>query len=68
MIGSSFAMCTLTSYELFRLTFATINQGALRIVEAYRCYQNQQGNVLSFVLLSWTLFTLMLTFLRSSLP
>lgn len=57
--GNTFAMCALTSYGAFWLSYAAIQVKAFGIAEAYEG-TDQLGNALGFFLLAWAIFTFML--------
>lgn len=59
-VGNTFALCALTSYGAFWLSFAAINIEAFGIAAAYES-EAEFVNAVSFFLLGWTLFTAMLT-------
>lgn len=60
LVGNTFAMCALTSYGGFWLSFAAINIDAFGIGTAY-AETDQIGNAVGFFLVGWAIFTFMLT-------
>lgn len=60
-VGNTFALCALTSYGGFWLSFAAINLKAFGIAEKYGDDADEFHNAVAFFLLGWTIFTFMLT-------
>ncbi|KAM9898474.1 hypothetical protein OXX79_006294 [Metschnikowia pulcherrima] len=60
-VGNTFAMCALTSYGGFWLSFAAINIPAFGIAEAYDGLDHQLNDAIGFFLVGWAIFTFMLT-------
>lgn len=60
LVGNTFALCALTSYGSFWLSFAVINIDAFGIKQAY-AGTDQFANAVAFFLVGWTIFTFMLT-------
>lgn len=60
VVGNTFALCALTSYGSFWLSWAAINLNAFGIVDAYEDTE-QLSSAIGFFLLGWTLFTFMMT-------
>ncbi|GEQ68483.1 hypothetical protein JCM33374_g2151 [Metschnikowia sp. JCM 33374] len=60
-IGNTFAMCALTSYGGFWLSFAAIHIEAFGIAKAYKGHDGQLANAVGFFLTGWAIFTFMLT-------
>ncbi|QRG35911.1 hypothetical protein FDK38_000236 [Candidozyma auris] len=59
VVGNTFALCALTSYGAFWLSYAAIQVPAFGIGEAYTG-TDQLHSAVGFFLLGWTLFTFML--------
>ncbi|OBA19759.1 hypothetical protein METBIDRAFT_79129 [Metschnikowia bicuspidata var. bicuspidata NRRL YB-4993] len=60
-VGNTFAMCALTSYGGFWLSFAAINIEAFGIASAYEDHEGMLADAIGFFLVGWAIFTFMLT-------